>query len=363
MTPHPEFETTVAVSQLRPDRDYWLCGIVVIVVWVISVNAMTKILKSGEDSYLMMLILDLAAMIILPLLVTALGFKIFDFVRKSVTGTPIFSAVTQVRLDEKGFRVEGLGIVPWDEVLALEGPTNGKSPMLVETVRFNNLVLDQVEVLEFAPVLIYYMTLYEKAVSNSSWCEKNHSFVFRALPFRWMAFQFFINLGFLVGGTTFWLVLFASYHDGWLVPIFFSAVVGGCTAYAIWLWPFMRIKNLTRGHIKSFQCREKLLSSSDGKIQIDLGTSTIRYMLRTGIGYDFQFISIKSKEGKRLNLLMDLVGTRALMLQLRRAEVVVDFDFGGYGNAGSAYVWRADGKPFPQDRTSSNKWILKLFSD
>ncbi len=99
------------------------------------------------------------ALMVGSLLGLALGMALEHLWRR-MRGLPaLYMATTRVDIGAPGLAVEGLGVVPWCDVLALEGIPDSEHALIVHTRQFEKLMLEA-PTDELFPLMSHYMDLH-----------------------------------------------------------------------------------------------------------------------------------------------------------------------------------------------------------
>lgn len=210
-----------------------------------------------------------------------------------------FNATTQVDIGENGLSVQGLGHVDWIDVLSIEGVPDSDNYLIVHTRPFRKLLLTT-EVDALAPVINHYLEL-----RGSSKTALAGALQTRAIVFCWRCFLAWIWAGYVLAGTMGLAILLTASNASLFKTMVALCVLVPLVAWLVWAIPFSRISLFSHSRVRAFEFNNTRLRSIDGAWHIDLQKARVSHRQVSGIGYEFDFLSIRSKVGQNLDLLLD----------------------------------------------------------
>jgi hypothetical protein len=238
-------------------------------------------------------------------------------------GIKLFSAVAPVRIDGAGIWVEGLGLSSWLDVLDYEGIPDSDSAMIVRTRGFGGLMIKMpCDVL--LPVLDHYLLQAREQEQTKVREGMAENFQFKALVFHWPRFMAWMVAGYALSAALGIAVLVAKPDAGFLKGMVVLCVLVPMIAWLIWAIPLGQLSTFSSRRVRAFALEGAMLSSTDGRWQIDLKTADVRYRSASGIGYEFEFVSIRPAHGPRLDLLPAAPEMHLLLSQLNGLGVLAD---------------------------------------
>ena len=218
----------------------------------------------------------------------------------SIWEKQLFVQTTAVTVDAQGMTVEGLGKSPWADILSIEKIPRGYSMFIVHTRRFGRLSL-RMHVATAVPVFNFYLSQPQHldGVMGSFGASTP---VFKLYVFSWWRFRLWIALGYLAGvASAVGTVLIGGNRDG-LEILTAVGTIAPLVASMVWFFPLMRLSAFRAKHVRAITVRTGRLQSTDGQWDIDLNKADIECRHARGLGYDFQVVSIRSSESKRLDV-------------------------------------------------------------
>lgn len=331
----PGFSGRINVSQLgnqSVEKGEWLrlgCG---------SVCGMPFLVAAGYAAWHMedetgwrATLLGAGALVLIALAICAamLGFTLYSrFEAKSDNrpGAPKrFHGATGVNLDADGFFIEALGLVAWRDVLALEGIPDSDSYFIVYTEPYGKLLLTA-SVDDVIPVFHHYMAAADEQPGIVAQEDGAKLFAFKALVFSWPRFMAWIVAGYFFAALTVVGMICAGSPDG--MKVLALPIVAAMVAWLVWSFPFSRIDLFGAQRVAAFVIDDAdQLASIDGRWKIDLRHASIRRRRSSGIGFTIEFISIRPRTGRWLDLILDGGPLSALSEELmKRASLELQFD-------------------------------------
>lgn len=219
---------------------------------------------------------------------------------RSGKGRPkAFDATAQVDVGEDGFSVEGLGRVEWIDVLTIEGIPDSDSYLIVHTRPFKKLML-AAPVDELAPVVNHYLELTSSGKATPT--GKRQS---RAMVFCWRCFLVWIWAGYALAGAAGIALLSNASDAGFLKTVVGLCVLVPLTAWLVWAIPLAQVSTFAASRVRAFELDGRRLRSTDGDWHADLLQARVSHRRVSGLGYEFTFLAIRPKSGKRLDLLLE----------------------------------------------------------
>jgi hypothetical protein len=211
----------------------------------------------------------------------------------------LFSQSTQIDIDGRGLSIQGLGHVDWIDVLAIEGIPDSDNYLLVHTRPFNKLMLTA-PVDELAPVINHYLALRSSAKAIPTGPLQS-----RAIVFCSRCFLAWIWAGYALAAAA-GVALFLNAPDvGFLKTVVALCVLMPMIAWLVWAIPFSQISIFSRSRVRAFELDNTRLRSTDGEWHVDLLQARVSHRHARGIGYEFDFLAIRPKAGKNLDLLLE----------------------------------------------------------
>lgn len=210
-----------------------------------------------------------------------------------------FNENTQVDIGEEGFSVQGLGRVEWIDVLGIEAIPDSDNYLIVHTRPFKKLMLTA-PVDELVPVINHYLALRTHAKAMPKGTVQS-----RAMLFCWRCFLAWVWAGYALAGAAGIALLLNASDAGFLKTMVGLCVFMPVVAWLVWTIPFSRISLFSRSRVRAFQLDNTQLRSIDGDWQVDLRQARVSHRRASGIGYEFDFLAIRPKAGKRLDLLLE----------------------------------------------------------
>lgn len=228
-----------------------------------------------------------------------------------------FSASAQVDVGESGLSVQGLGHVGWIDVLAIEGIPDSDNYLVVHTRPFAKLMLTA-PVDELAPVINHYLALKSDAASMPAGILQS-----RAIVFCWRCFVAWIAAGYaLAAAAGVALVVYAP-DVGFLKTVVALCVLMPMIAWLVWAIPFAQIGILSQSRVRAFELDGTRLRSIDGAWLSDLREARASHRHASGLGYEFDFLAIRPKAGKNLDLLLEGGADQEALLEALRERGVL----------------------------------------
>lgn len=221
----------------------------------------------------------------------------------------LFNGSAQVDVDASGLAVQGLGRVDWIDVLSIEGIPDSDSHLIVHTRPLGKLML-AAPVDELAPVVNHYLDLSSRAATSPAGHLQS-----RAIVFCWRCFQAWIWAGYALAGAAGIALLFNASDAGFLKTLVGLCVLVPLIAWLVWFFPFARIGTFSHSRVRAFELDGTRLRSLDGRWQADLRQARVRHRQVSGLGYEFAFLEIRPKAGKRLDLLLEGSAEQAALLE------------------------------------------------
>ncbi|MFM9924401.1 hypothetical protein VLK31_15510 [Variovorax sp. H27-G14] len=228
---------------------------------------------------------------------------------RALRGKPaLFSATTQVDIDQRGISVQSLGHVDWPDVLAIESIPDSSTHLVVHTRTFQKLML-AAPLDELAEVVQHYLA--QKSVPPVN--DRSAVLRTRAVVFSWPRFMAWIWTGYAVAGALGLAVLLNANDVGFLKTLVALGVLMPLSAWLMWMVPFAQLNVFAPSRVRAFELEGAALRSTDDAWRIDLRRARIGNRQVSGIGYDFSFISVRPHKGARLDLLLPDDDRRALI--------------------------------------------------
>jgi hypothetical protein len=221
---------------------------------------------------------------------------------------PLFNEMTQVDIDENGITVDALGSVAWIDVLAIEGIPDSSSCLVVHTRPLRKLMMST-PLDELAHVIQHYMTQERSPPQDG----RAPLLQVRAVVFSWRRFITWIWAGYALAGALGLLMLQNANNAGFFKTLVALGVLMPLSAWLVWMIPFAQLGMLAPGRTRAFELESAVLRSTDGAVRIDLRGAQAESRCVSGLGYDFSFVSIRSKNSARLDLLLDDAERHALL--------------------------------------------------
>ncbi|MDH6166757.1 hypothetical protein M2282_001904 [Variovorax boronicumulans] len=211
----------------------------------------------------------------------------------------LFNEKTLVDIGEEGFSVQGLGCVEWIDVLSLEGIPDSDNYLIVHTRPFKKLMLTA-PVDELVPVFNHYLAQRSNAGAMPKGILQS-----RAMLFCWRCFLAWVWAGYALAGAAGIAMLLHAPDVGFLKTVVALCVLLPMIAWLVWAIPFSRISTFSHSRVRAFQLDNTQLRSIDGDWQIDLRQARVSHRRAKGLGYEFDFLAIRPKAGKSLDLLLE----------------------------------------------------------
>ncbi|MDP9910593.1 hypothetical protein J2W27_002705 [Variovorax boronicumulans] len=266
------------------------------VVWLVDMEA--------TGWYILLNMIAMASLFVLWLagLVGVVG--VWTWIEKnwlpSAKGRPEpFNAKAKLDIGEDGLSVQGLGHVDWIDVLAIEGIPDSDTNLIVHTRPFHKLMLTAA-VDELAPVINHYLELRSSCKTALAGTLQT-----RAIVFCWPCFLAWIWAGYALAGTMGLAILLHASNASLFKTMVALCVLLPLVAWLVWAIPFSRISLFSHSRVRAFEFDNTRLRSMDGAWHIDLQRARVSHRQVSGIGYEFDFLSIRSKVGQNLDLLLD----------------------------------------------------------
>ena len=221
---------------------------------------------------------------------------------------PLFSAMTQVDIDERGVAVETLGHIEWIDVLAIEGIPDSSSCLVLHTRPFEKLMLSA-PVDALAEVISHYLA--KKNVPTVA-AAGSQVLQLRAVVFRWPRFIAWIWAGYAVAGALGLVLLQHASDAGFFKTLVALGVLVPLSAWLVWMIPLAQLDVLAPSRVRAFELDDAALRSTDDAVRIDLRRARIDLRSVSGLGYEFSFFSVRPDKGARLDLILADDDRRAL---------------------------------------------------
>ena len=239
------------------------------------------------------------------------GFAFIGMGYDKLRGVPDFSQKVMVEASPAGLDIAGYRLIPWREIAGYEGVPDSDSHLIVHASPWS-LLLDG-DAGQLARSIGGCLN-----VGNSLNLQGSGGCV-RALLFHRWRFLAWIVAGYVLPAA----VVIASLPEnnkgllGVLVLIF---VLGPLLAWLVWAIPLSMIGLLAGSRMRTFYLEGSLLHSTDGRWHIDLGTARLRAHQTAGIGYEFEFVTIRPAHGRSLHLIPAEGQADALLSWLAKAR-------------------------------------------
>jgi len=228
-----------------------------------------------------------------------------------------FSGSAQVDIGENGLSVQGLGHVGWIDVLTIEGIPDSDNYLVVHTRPFAKLMLTA-PVDELAPVINHYLALKSGAGSMPAGTLQS-----RAIVFCWRCFVAWIAAGYVLAAAVGVALVVYAPDVGFLKTVVALCVLMPMIAWLVWAIPFAQIGILSHSRVRAFELDGTQLRSIDGTWHADLLEARVSHRHASGLGYEFDFLAIRPKAGKNLDLLLEGgADQEALLAALRERGVL-----------------------------------------
>lgn len=247
--------------------------------------------------------------LLLVLLVVGMGaWMWFEGWRQRRRGQPpLFNGAAQVDIGERGLSVQGLGHADWIDVLAIEGVPDSDSYLIVHTRPFQKLMLSG-RADELAEVIGYYLAQKTAATAIT----QGGILQVRAVVFNGARFLAWIMAGYALAAAM-GVAMLMNLPDSFVKAVVGIGLLVPLVAWLVWAIPFAQLDNFAPQRVRAFEIDGARLRSTDDEWQIDLQRALVRHRHASGIGYAFDFISIRPGEGRRLDLLLAHDDRLALM--------------------------------------------------
>ena len=250
------------------------------------------------------------ALTLVVCLVSLLVWAWLDTRWRTWRGKPaLFSAMTQVDIDERGLAVQTLGHIEWIDVLAIEGIPDSSSYLVVHTRTFQKLMMSA-PVDELAEVISHYLA--KKNVPTVA-AARSPVLQLRAVVFRWPRFIAWIWAGYAVAGVVGLVLLQHANDAGFFKTLVALGVLLPLSAWLVWMIPLAQLDVLAPSRVRAFELEDAALRSTDDAVRIDLRRARIDLRSVSGLGYDFSFFRVRPEKGPRLDLILGDDDRRALL--------------------------------------------------
>lgn len=228
-----------------------------------------------------------------------------------------FSESAQVDIGENGLSVQGLGHVGWIDVLAIEGIPDSDNYLVVHTRPFAKLMLTA-PVDELAPVINHYLALKSDAESMPTGTLQS-----RAIVFCWRCFVAWIAAGYGLAAAAGVALVVHAPNVGFLKTVVALCVLMPMIAWLVWAIPFAQTGILSHSRVRAFELDGTRLRSIDGTWHADLLEARTSHRHASGLGYEFDFLAIRPKSGKNLDLLLEGGADQEALLEALRERGVL----------------------------------------
>ena len=291
-TNSPIFQGDLHVQQLDTSQG-WMMGLVVGCGAIFAVT--TMILGAylfGTDSA------DVIAFGFIPsaILMFLVGALIPFYVRERLAPGRDFSGNSQVRIDANGIEIIGLGTATWGNVLSYDGIPDSESTILIHTINLRTLLLTDTAANisgQILPALRAYLD-GERSVDCVSGVEE----MFRIIPFHWRRFQLQIVAGYVIGAGV--GIAGAITGPTPLKSLGSLIIFPPMLAYLVWMFPFWGLSFGSAKRVTVVSIKAGRLVSMDGKLDVDLAQAAINVKMVSGIGYQFEMVSLTHKNSGKL---------------------------------------------------------------
>lgn len=304
----PVFSRHIQVTQLDGVR-IWptllVCALYTLLigaatVWVVDMEATGWHIALGMVVWLALFALWLVGLVVV---VRAWIWVETHWLRAGQRRPAPFNASTQVEVCEDGLHLQGLGSVDWIDVLALEGIPDSDNYLIVHTRPFRKLMLTA-PVDELAPAINHYLERASSAQATPKG-PRTVALQTRAMVFCWRCFLAWVWAGYALAGAAGIALLLNASDAGFLKTVVGLCVLMPLIAWLVWAVPFSRISTFSHSRVRAFELDGTRLRSIDGEWQVDLLRARVDHRHVSGLGYEFSFLSVRPKEGKGRDLLLE----------------------------------------------------------
>jgi hypothetical protein len=307
----PRFSGAIGVSQHRSEG-----------MWVVLLFSMLGVLPGAVlmdlDAASWMQFLCVAGMVLGMIAGMLLG-TVLIMRWETRKGQVLFSKTTQVTIDQDGVNINDLGLLSWQDVLSYEGIPDSTSAMIIFSRQYGELLLQDIAVDELIPILNAHL---ESARANNFTEAMTQVFRFKAVIFHWPKFMAWIVAGYVLSVTLGLFLVLNAPNAGAFKTIVGLMLLVPTAAWLLWIIPFSQIDLFSARYTKAFELRDALLVSSDGQWEVDLREADVSFRKASGIGYAFDFVSIRPHRGGRLDLLMDVPELQKLSTCLESRDLM-----------------------------------------
>lgn len=299
----PSFSRTLQVAAIPANANAW-------VMWMLVLPAMGFVL-GGVPALLWDVSMAWTALLMVAGLAggAATGF-LLPAGRYPGREGRAFSAQAQVELDTRGLSIEGLGVSPWHEVLAVEADHHEGTAVVVQTVRFGRLML-QAQPSDLWPAFAFHLGAGAAEDCDGS----RHRFVARV--FSWPAYRAWILAGY-AAAIALAVLMFAHGGRGPLATLVVAAVIAPLVALLVWTLPGFNLDHFGESHRYVFEIDGTVLERGDRRWRWDLRRTEVRARIESGPTYALAFLEVKPERGRRRYLLLS--DADVLHATMRRIE-------------------------------------------
>lgn len=153
---------------------------------------------------------------------------------------------------------------------------------------------------ELAPVINHYLALRSSAKAMPTGTLQS-----RAIVFCWRCFLAWIGAGYALAGAAGVALFLCAPDVGFLKTVVGLCVLMPLIAWLVWAIPFSQISTFSHSRVRAFELDNTRLRSIDGDWQVDLLQARVSHRHASGIGYEFDFLAIRPKAGKNMDLLLE----------------------------------------------------------
>lgn len=251
----------------------------------------------------------------------ALGSWVENCLRRLRGLAPPFYASTQVDIDAAGVSVEGIGVVAWRDVLAIEAIPDSDSALLVHTRQHEKLMLSA-PTEELIPLISHYMDQFLKGDSEGVQNKSEGIIRCRVVVFHWPRFMVWVWAGYLLSGALSIAMIAASPYADFLKNLILIVVLMPVFPWLVWAVPFARLGLFASSRVRVFELDGAHLRSTDGTWDFDLNEVTVIDRHSKGIGFDLQVLSFRPSTGRGVDILIDDEDGWAILHAMARRKLI-----------------------------------------